>query len=311
MGTSGDTMKFTNKMNYPDYVKAWLEHDSYDHEEGVLSATRLLAPIRQTILMKRHEAELETDVADLIASRYGTAIHESFEHIDMGPSILKEQRFYAMIGTQKISGKFDMLVDEGDGNRLVDIKSTSVWTYIYGSRDEDFIKQLSILRYILLMNQKKVKDEAHVVYVFTDWKKSDAKKNPDYPQQRIIMKTVKLNDMIDIWLEGRVMEIRKFADDRVPDDALPECTDEELWRKGDKYAVMKPGRKTAVKVFDELAMAKEYIQANNLNDCMVEHRKGSVARCNPYCLVRKWCNQYQRLLEEGVIQDEDWSSPHQ
>lgn len=306
-------MKFTNKMNYPDYVKAWLEHDSYDHEEGVLSATRLLAPIRQTILMKRHEAELECDVADLIASRYGTAIHESFEHIDMGPSILKEQRFWTHVGDQKISGKFDMLVDEGDGHRLVDIKSTSVWTYIYGSRDEDFIKQLSILRFILIQNKVNVKGEANVVYVFTDWKKSDAKKNPDYPQQRIIMKTIQLEDIVNItaWLFDRVNMIHEFSNPAYTDDTLPECTDEELWRKGDKYAVMKPGRKTAVKVFDELAMAKEYIQANNLNDCMVEHRKGTVARCNPYCQVRKWCNQYQRLLEEGVIQDEDWSSPHQ
>jgi hypothetical protein len=120
------------------------------------------------------------------------------------------------------------------------------------------------------------------------------------------MKNIQLEDIVNItaWLFERVNLIHEFSNPAYTDDTLPECTDEELWRKGDKYAVMKPGRKTALKVFDELAMAKEYITTNNLNDCTVEHRKGAVARCNPYCLVRKWCNQYQRLLEEGVIQDD-------
>ena len=76
-------MKYTNKHNFPDFVVQWLQTDEYDYEENTLSATTLMQPARAYALKKQNWEHLEIDVSDLIASRYGTAIHDSVEKVNL------------------------------------------------------------------------------------------------------------------------------------------------------------------------------------------------------------------------------------
>ena len=78
------------------------------------------------------------------------------------------------------------------------------------------------------------------------------------------------------------------------DDDLPACTPEERWHKEDTYAVMKEGRKSAVRVFKTHGDAQAYIDSKMLdNKHSIVKREGTDNRCENYCNVNKWCPYYK------------------
>jgi len=72
------SIKYTNKFNLDKPIYDWLTNDEYDHESDTISATTLLKSPRQVALQERHTDKIELDISDLVASRFGTAIHGSF-----------------------------------------------------------------------------------------------------------------------------------------------------------------------------------------------------------------------------------------
>jgi hypothetical protein len=75
-------------------------------------------------------------------------------------------------------------------------------------------------------------------------------------------------------------------------DELPNCSDAERWLKQSKFAVMKPGRKSAVRVFDTKAEADAF-STDNAGTEVVE-RPGAATRCaENFCSVSQWCTQWQ------------------
>ena len=302
-------MKYTNKFGLPEEIVAWLMHDDYDYEPGVYSATTLMKPVRAVVLTARHYEDLELDVSDMLASRYGTALHDSFEKVAI-PNTTQEERMYATIkikGTAyKISGKPDIIRD--DINQLKDIKSTSVWNYIYKNKIEEYTTQMSIYRYLASKNGIDLIDTAQVLYLFTDWARSKAKSNPDYPPTRAASGDIDLWPLLKTkkYIRGRI-DLFQHHLDNTPDDELPFCTDEELWKQPDKWAVMKIGQKRAKKVFDEERNAKLFIDTQietsppaEAKKLYVEERPGVVNRCN-YCAASEVCNQCKQLREQGVV----------
>jgi hypothetical protein len=60
---------------------------------------------------------------------------------------------------------------------------------------------------------------------------------------------------------------------------------------------MRPGRKSALRVLPELAMAEAFAAANP--GTSIIRRPGTAVRCaGNYCGVRQWCDQYQEESEE-------------
>ena len=92
------------------------------------------------------------------------------------------------------------------------------------------------------------------------------------------------------YMEDRVREHQ--AAESLSDDALPVCSPEERWEKPTTYAVMKKGRKSAVRVLDNEVDA-EQMAADKGAGHYVEVRHGESARCVDYCPVNTYCNQYQ------------------
>ena len=87
------------------------------------------------------------------------------------------------------------------------------------------------------------------------------------------------------------------AAEKMVDDDIEPCTAEERWADADKYAVMKNGRKTAVRVFDTLIEAENC--AGELgNSHYVEHRPAVSRKCGKYCLCKDFCNFYKK--EQGA-----------
>jgi Txe/YoeB family toxin of Txe-Axe toxin-antitoxin module len=299
-------MDFTNKLNFPQYIADWLAHDDYDHnyDPYTVSATTLMKPIRATLLTQRYHEHLEKDVVDFIASKVGTAIHDSIENITT-ENVTKEVREERLVTTSsgqpyKVTGKFDVLVKEDDGTyTLRDIKTTSVWAYIYGGKDKDYIEQLSIYRWLLSQNFN-VNITGYIDFFFTDWQSSKAKNEHTYPQHRVSPSyAVQLKSLeeTEAWIMSRVVEIE--AQREVEDNKLPYCTKEELWATDEVFAVYKTDAKRATKLCDSLEEAQAYKQNKKIVG-MIQKRSSKMRRCN-YCPALPFCNQGQTYANKNLL----------
>jgi len=326
---------YTNNKNLSLAMAVWLVHDDYDYidDPTVISATTLLKPIKAIVLArKNNKLDKRVDISTLVNSRMGTAIHSGvevawkdpenlkvalkmlgvenlFDRIKVNPEpeeleedtipVYVEQRVIKEVGFKdyKITGKFDMVLD----GRVIDVKSTSVWTHIFGSKHDDYIKQGSIYRWA---NPEKITDDImQIEYVFTDWRKMDAVKDPArYPQERVIPKEFPLMPIenTDRWIKGRVMEIDKYMS--LPDDKLPDCTPDELWEKPTVWKYYKnPANKTrATKNFDNQVDAQARLAKDGFVGEVVEV-KGEVVACR-YCAVAEICEQAKKYKATGKLQ---------
>jgi len=303
-------MKLTNNLDLNPLIVKVLSHDEYDYNPDIISATQIMNPPLMYALKKLHPDDLERDVSENCASVFGSAVHALVETVDLGIECIKEERLTAKIELPnghlyEISGKFDLLVKLPNNQwQLIDTKTTSVWTKIYKSHEEDYIHQLSIYRWLNALNGRDVIPDAKIWFWFTDWSRKAANDDPEYPQLRTEIINIKLLsaeetlDYVVQQLMSKEEAVKLLAEGR--ESEIIE-TDKDLWRKPDVYAVMQEGRKSAVKLFETEDNAKFYIQEQNLQKAYIDLRKGKVMRCN-YCDAWKVCNRYKQFLSEGLIE---------
>ena len=328
-------MRITNTAGVSLPVAVWLVHDEYDYskEENYISATALLKPIRQIVLASRVNPETQSmDVIDMLKTSLGHAIHDSIEKawtrgaeralrmlgypqqvrdrlrinptaavLQSDPDIIPvylEQRQTKEIDvsgvTYKVGGKFD-IVTEG---LLQDFKSTSTYVWVKGSRDDEHRLQGSIYRW--LNPDKITEDYIRINYIFTDWNRGEAKRNPNYPPHAVMHKDIKLMSPRDTedWVRSRIAEIIKYQGAK--EEHVPECTDEELWRSdpvfkyfSDPEKAKQPGARST-RNFDTHAEAREY-QASKAGKGVVIPIAGVPKRCD-YCGVYDVCKQKDRYF---------------
>jgi hypothetical protein len=90
-----------------------------------------------------------------------------------------------------------------------------------------------------------------------------------------------------------------IAAKELPDDKLPECTDDETWAKPGKIALMKNNNIRALQLFPTLEAAnnaKEVLERTTKDKYRIENRLGTYPRCDNYCPVAQWCWQLKRRL---------------
>lgn len=276
----------TNNYKLPQpFVDAATSEHTYKPKR--YSATSLLKGTRQAILERRHNDEIVQDVSEMVWLIFGTAVHKILEESKETDSQLKENYLVIkMPNGYELSGIFDLYDDEE--KTVTDYKTASVWKVIY--RDfSSWRKQILIYAYML----RRIGFEAEngeVVALLKDHSKTKAKTQADYPQLPIFRKKWRFTDKdfaeVEAWLTEKFVEIE--ACEQLPDDELPKCSDDERMHAADKWAVMKEGRKTAVKLFDseeEATKRAEELGAKHY----VEHRPGRDANCEDYCSAREFC----------------------
>lgn len=321
----------TNKKNLDLPFLVWLCMDEYDHnsDPNHVSATSLIKPVRQFVLNEKLP-NTEVDVSSLIASRMGTAIHNSAEmswldkdnltealtlagypnrviqlvkvnptkeELSENPDIIPvflEQRVGKEIDGFNISGKFDMVLN-GD---LYDYKSTSVYTYINNSNSQKYIEQASIYRYL---NPEIITgDTITILFIFTDWSQAAQYSNPNYPDSRLKSVSYPLMSLQETerFIKNKIAEIKRTRTLEISE--LPLCSDEDLWVDPTKWKYYKDPNKTArsTKNFDEPSAAYAYKASKG--EGMVLEVRGKVKACN-YCNARPICTQYEQLKEEGRL----------
>jgi len=286
-------VKLTNKLNLPSpIVRAVSAHE---HRGADYSASMLEKSPRQVWLARRHDDEIEEDVSDRIWALIGTACHYIVEKAGT-PNTLSEgyleQAFNVNGRLISVSGTFDLF----DGETLSDLKTVSVWQIKMGDAKEAWEKQLNVYAHQLRgigFNPKALE----VIAIARDWSKREASRDPLYPQRQVstIPLRVWSHEEAEAYVIGR---IKAFEDCReMTDDTLPECTAKERWEKPAVYAVMKAGRKSAVKLHqDETAAFTHAAELGKGHS--VTHRKGEWVKCGSYCNASAFCSQYQAHLSE-------------
>jgi hypothetical protein len=79
---------------------------------------------------------------------------------------------------------------------------------------------------------------------------------------------------------------------------MPACTSEEMWEKPTTYAVMREFGKRAKKVFLFKQEAEAYL-AEQKGTHFIETREGGRTRCESFCQVAPFCEQYKTYLKEN------------
>ena len=290
-------MKITNNLKLPQpFVDA--VNSDYKYKEKRYSVTTLLKPTREIILQRRHNDEIEQDVSDMIWSIFGTAVHSVLENSTEGKHLLSEKALEIQVGDYTLSGRSDLYNTRNF--TVIDYKVTSVWKYILKDF-EDY--RLQGLMYVYMLKKLGYKaKKAEFVLILKDWQKSKAKFDKTYPQLSVQKVQFTFNDsdfeFIEKFINDKFEDIKKA--EQLADDELPECSAKDRWNSGDKYAVMRNGRKTALRVLDSLEEAEQY-KTENGGD-YIETRKGEDKKCQEYCLCCEFCKHYKECVKNGGSQ---------
>ena len=282
-------MIITNELNLPQAFVQMAQRDEYETENNEYRVTSLLKGILETELERRHSHEIMRDVSDMVWLLFGTATHSILERQKEGDREIKETRLKMEMDGIVLSGQFDLYNEEEE--RITDYKTASVWKIIYGNY-EDWRLQLLIYAYMLRDAGFPVK-RGRVVAFLKNHSKRDAKVKAEYPKLPVqpVDFTFSERDFqeIEVWLKEKIAEVKRARE--LPDDRLPLCTQEERFNSGDKYAVMKKGRKTALRVLDSKEEAEQWMASNGGDS--IEIRPGEDKKCQDYCAAKEFCSYYK------------------
>jgi len=281
-------MRITNKYGLPGALVEAIKNDSYDAGDSDISVTTLISPPKIRVLSKAHSGEMEEDASDRIYALVGQAVHSILERAE--PSAIVEKRLYMDVLGWKVGGQFDRMTLRQV--TLQDFKLCSVWEYIFGLKPER-VAQLNVLAELCHQNGFTDIRKIEVVAIFRDWMKSKAKFDKDYPQAQVQRINVPLWDKAArlAYIKERVRLHQEAEKGRVID-----CTASERWATDDTWAVMKGANKRAAKVCKSEHEAEEWI--NGRDGFSVQLRKGVSKRCEDYCPVKDWCDQYKDMKED-------------
>ncbi len=315
-------MKITNKQHLPEAIVWAVTHDRYDGGHGDISITTLIAPAQIRKLREMYQDELVEDATDRIWSMLGSAIHYVIENaaetmkkegIWDDDDCIIEKRFYHDFNGVKISGQIDLY----ERGTLTDFKLTSVYAIksaIYTDEKKEWDAQINLQRWLLEHNGIEVPRQ-YIVAIARDWTRSFSLRDRDYPPRACMIE-------IPRWSEE---QIESYVQSRLNahfSEYTQLCTPEECWETPTKYALMKVGRKSAVRVMDTEDFIWGYAIENDLADLRIpesatkgseieakyelkkgysiETRPGERKRCQDYCDVAPFCDQYKQWQEENA-----------
>jgi hypothetical protein len=298
-------VKLTNHLGLPQAIVDAVANDSYNSGECDISITGLIAPPRIRVLKKQYEDLLEEDVSDRIYSLLGQVMHGVLERANK--HALAEKRFFMDVegphGTWRISGSMDAVYEDG---LIQDYKLMS-YHKVSDGVPPDYEEQVNLYSVLLkygrdqdgksladLVGREVAIKRLQLVCIFRDWSKGKAAQNDLMPQQQgLVLDVPRWSDKDALaFLKERV------AAHQEAEHNLPLCSDEDRWKRPDKWAAMaRKGAPRALKLYDKQEDAEAHVKKLG-GTARVEPRPGMPVRCKDWCAVSKWCSQYQDELTD-------------
>lgn len=284
-------MKVENVLGLPQALVDAVTLEKHN-ADGCLSATTLIKGVKEILLTDRHWDEITVDVKDSIWALWGTTTHSLLEKEYDGT--FTEELFEENVGAYKVTGRVDCY--DMANETLFDYKTTSAWKVVF-KNFEDWYMQGMIYSWLLSLKGLKVK-KCKFVAILRDWSESESLKKADYPKSPVFTYEFDVTEAdlksVAEFINEKVGCVAKYKD--AADDDIPVCSPDERWAEPTKWAVMKEGRKTAIKVFEEEGEANEYAKELGTKH-YVETRPGKDKKCTRYCSCCEFCNYYKEHYE--------------
>ena len=293
--------KITNNLGLPQTLVNLARRDRYSRGKSRLSVTQIIDSPRVRVLREKHEDEIVTDVSEMVWPLVGQALHHVVEQ-GADSEHLPEERLFLNVNGWTISGGVDLqcLGVEPDGTVAViisDYKLTSAWAIM--NNKADWERQLNLYAHLVEKAKGDRVKGLEIIAVCRDWNRHEAGYKEGYPKAPISIVPQRLWDEAErlSYLEARVALHQEAERRQEWGESLPECSDDERWYRPGKLAVVKPGGKRALKVFewDERTDAEEFAKANKAE---LEERPGLNTRCESFCSVSQWCEQFKKIKGE-------------
>ncbi len=285
-------MTLTNKKGLPHGFVAACSTEQHN-KAWELSATTLLKGVKEIILTRRYWNDIEDDVSNRVWAVFGTAVHALLEK--EGDNEFTEETLKTEAPGFTVTGTIDNYNMET--GTITDYKTASVWKVQF--RDfSDWKKQGLTYAWLCRKNGLPAK-KCRFVALLKDHSKTQARRNPEYPQEPVYVYEFDVTDKdiaeTEIRIEEKVVEVFSYL--LLEEEDIPDCTKEERWAKDDTWAVMKKGRKSAVRVFPSEAEAEAMAETLGAGH-YVEFRQGVSTKCLDYCPVRAFCDFAQKLQKQ-------------
>ena len=287
----------TNNFNLPQFVVDALTYSDYSRGNSDISVTQLIDSPRIAQMQKQFADQQSRDAVDFVWSRFGTSVHTMFEESLKGSDVITEERLFTETQGWKLSGAIDAQEVTPDGVIISDFKVTSVWSVVYDKTS--WHKQLNVYAYLVRKAKGQAVKKVQIVALLRDWVRRKAEEGGDYPSAPIVIIDIPLwsDEEQDDYVESQMKAHIEAANT----ENLIHCTSEEMWEKATVYAVMKKGRKSAVRLFSSEAEANERVAKEGDNHYL-EIRKGEKTRCTQdWCGVSQWCDQFQAESKQQLL----------
>lgn len=286
---------------------------SYSNMGADYSVTDIIKPPKIVLLTKRHKEELppESDDTTKVQSIIGSGTHNYLDYLTRKFAmrhadkydLRTEVRLWDKFLDRKVSGQFDGWLN----GLLYDYKITKTWKLIFGDY-EDYEQQLNLYNYLCTLQGLPV-DKMAIIAVLKDWQAGKATgfgAQKDYPKLNYQAIPIPQwdHDIQEQFLFSRLQNL--IDHENALDEELPDCESKEMWEKPAKVAVMEAGKKKAARLCDSEEDAESYVKWRKdhnkpLKKYKLEHRKGSRLRCEKYCRVRDWCQQWKEWAKDNGI----------
>lgn len=305
-------MKVTNKLGMPDaayFALCSLQGLERGSNLNYIGVSSLLGAPLVRFLKNRHWDEIEIDASDTMNALQGTLAHLLFEKAAKKyPDRFRPELYLkATIENFNLRGVADLY--DAETATLHDAKFKQVNSVTAGKiRGDDYLeKQLNVYAWMATQMGYPVKRlqgdvfiNGWVVYKAMEhdsaypkhpYIKMDIPLWPTNTTEAFIIERLKIHDTKAIRAlkahnENQFLPTIQEVDNLICE--LPICTPEERYQKKETYAVMKKGRKSALRVFPTVQQAVGY---QNTADGVtyIETRPGGNMRCIFYCDVRGFC----------------------
>ncbi len=281
---------FTNGKGLPTPVVQLTEKlgNAYSKGDSDISTTELIGEPLQRILKREYAEGIVEDVVDYTHRMIGTVIHNALAEMEGDKDSKTEERLYINVNGWVVSGEPDYYVALRH-NTIIDYKYTAK----YKTRDgvpEDWKKQISIYAHML-------REHGHQVDFtkFCVWYRDAYAKRGDVPVEVVDCEAYPDQSVAE-YLLSRVA-YHQVSDPQfnslVDISCVPECSEKARYHNPKKYAFMKTGRKSAIKLHDTREGADKDVADNGGKGYWVQERKATNDFCTDYCIVAKYC-QYEQ-----------------
>lgn len=281
----------TNKYNLPQTFVNVLQRPTYSKGRANLSVTQLINSPKIVALTQKYQDDLEEDVADMVWSIFGSAVHKVLEH-GKDPHHVIEERIFLDIDGWKISGAVDLQIKHDDSISIRDYKTTSAWSVMSDKIEWEY--QLNIYAFLVEKVKAVPVKDLGIVAIIRDWNRREASTREGYPEAPIKELPIRLWTMEERerFILHRIAQHSACEFAIEANEPLPDCTPEEMWERPTVYAVRKKGNVRAKSLHDTEADAQAAAEKLG-KDYEVEIRPGERVRCATFCPVRDHCQQWQ------------------